>query len=261
MNLNIFVTNEAEGIIKRYKMPVENVKSKILEDLKGNSSLLTVIENSENLRDVQRTRNYKDFSKKIRKDIYYELRQYRQSGGSSAEDHVSTKERSPYVQEFNDRLYAHLSEAEYIIDIGGGVFPLTFPFDRYTNLKKYVWIDKDVKAFDTLRELKIPKLVLFNGAIGEKPWEHYLPPEVVQFDAALMIKLVSVINRQERALIPTLVSVPAKVLVVTAPKESMTKKENIEKREKEVLKRFIDQSGKEIFGELDVPNEFGYFLR
>jgi hypothetical protein len=75
-----------------------------------------------------------------------------------------------------------------------------------------------------------------------------------------MLKLVSVLGRQERELVNVLAEVPAKTVLITAPKESMTKKESIERRERNTLKKFIKLSGRAIAGKLDIENEFGYFI-
>jgi hypothetical protein len=40
----------------------------------------------------------------------------------------------------------------------------------------------------------------------------------------------------------------------------MTKKESIERRERNTLKKFTKLSGRTIAGKLDIENEFGYFI-
>ena len=199
----------------------------------------------------------------MKKDTYYSLRKYHTANDDSLQgevEHISTKERSSHLDSFYAPIFKTYSNVETILDIGGGVFPLTFPFEKFPKLKHYVWIDRDAKSFDTLSKLNNPKLKLYNHSIGEQPWNYYLPEGVGKFDLALMIKLVSVISRQERELLETLATVPAQTILVTAPKEAMTKKESIERRERSVIRNFINLTGRDVVGELDIENEFGYFL-
>jgi len=259
MNKKIFVSEEAQKIVSKYKISNEDAKKRLEEELSKNNQLLSAIDKAASLKEIERLAVYVSFIKKFKKDVYYFLRQYHQKGTSS-EEHISTKERLPYVQAFNDQIVEKYGNVRNIIDVGGGVYPLTFPFEKFSQLEHYVWIDKDPKAYETLLKLENPKLVLYNESIGDRFWEKYLPENISEFDLALMIKLVSVVWRQERDLVSLLTEVPAKTILVTAPKESMTKKESIERRERSVLEKFITLSGRTVVGELDIENEFGYFI-
>lgn len=261
MNKNTFIEAEAQKIVSKYKITIEDAKKHLNIELGKNIPLLSAVEKALSLKEIERLAVYTAFIKKLKKDIYFSLRQYhRDTAVTSVDEHISTQERSPYIDSFNEQIVAKYSNAKNIIDIGGGVYPSTFPFEKFPKLEHYVWIDKDPKAYDVLTRLDNPKLVLFNESIGDRFWEKYLPEDVHEFDLALMIKLISVVKRQERDLIDLLAKVPAKAFLITAPKESMTKKESIERRERSVLKNFIKTSGREVVGELDVENEFGYFL-
>ena len=277
MDLDVFIEGEALKIIKKYKISEKEAAVFLRRELEDSNSLFEAITGSGELKDIYRLREYKVFIKAVKKDIYYHLRQYRvpeasgesTSGGEEkglSQTHVSSREREPYLKEFNKQVLAYCGGAENIIDIGGGVFPATFPFRKFKNLKNYVWMDKDKRAYGHLKELSkdlvLPgqKLILFNESIGDRPWTTFLPKNVEEFDLGLMIKLIGVVWRQERELLDFLVDVPAKKILVTAPKEAMTKKEDIRRREDWVLHRFIEQGGFRITGKINVENEFGYFL-
>jgi len=80
------------------------------------------------------------------------------------------------------------------------------------------------------------------------------------FDLAVMLKVVPVLSRLDRAAVEGLGAVPARRLLLTGSAESMTRRQRIEARERGVLKRFIEQSGRRIVGEFRAGNEFGYLV-
>jgi hypothetical protein len=106
-------------------------------------------------KDPCRLAAYKQFVKKARKGIYYQLRRYkgdsadiaqlcellRQNAGKSPDSgpvaqivsellaaHVSTVERTPYYKDFYSNLFAAISPPKSILDIGCGLHPLSYPF-------------------------------------------------------------------------------------------------------------------------------------
>ncbi len=66
------------------------------------------------------------------------------------EMHISTKERLFYRDEFNKQIERYISTAKEIIDIGSGVYPLMFPWDKATNLSRYVAIEKNESSVTAL---------------------------------------------------------------------------------------------------------------
>ncbi|EKD99483.1 MAG: hypothetical protein ACD_22C00249G0001 [uncultured bacterium] len=269
MNIQTFINTEADNILQKYKGQRSEVESLLAAELSKNKIFLSKIENASDFKELYKLSGYKNLIKKVKKQVYFGLRQYRTKLVSpdsvqSSEvnypyEHVSTRERAPFIQEFNTQLKLY-SDSKNIVDVGGGVFPLTFPFADFPKLQDYVWLDKDKKAYEVLLGTKNSKLKLFNDPIGKKLWSTYLPGGAFEFDLVLMLKLISVIWRQEKNLIPILAAIPAKVILVTAPKEAMTKKQTIQKREDAILKKFIKLTGRKVLGTLDIANEFGYFL-
>ena len=265
MKIETIILEEAKKITSKYKIDQSEVERIIRGHLETFPELINKIESTQGKDQVYRFGDYKDFIKKVKREIYYSLRKYERVPETGAMpnsyEHISVKEREPYIADFMEQLIARSANVHNILDVGGGLFPMTVPFERFPNLGKYVWLDRDKKAYETLKELNNPKLFLYNGKIGEKPWADYLPEGTEIFDLALMIKLVSVVWRQERSLIEKLLQVPAKTILVTAPKEAMTRRQSVYRREKKVLLNFIKMGSFKVVGDLDVGNEFGYFIK
>ncbi|MFC1722415.1 hypothetical protein ACFL0C_02065, partial [Patescibacteria group bacterium] len=91
-------------------------------------------------------------------------------------------------------------------------------------------------------------------------WNYYLEENEKEFDLAIMMKLVPVIARQQKELLNYLSHVPAKHILLTGSKESMVKKQSIEKREDAVLQRFIKLCGRNVIKRFEIENEFGYLI-
>lgn len=288
--LNNLLTQEAKKISFRYKISEEEAGQILLDKFAKSKNLSKKINEVKDVRKIYKLKEFKDLVKSVKKEIYYGLRKYKPDAANVralllqvenlisekkykecnelffhlAETHISTKERLPFINEFNKQLKDLLGNPENILDIGGGLFPLAFPFDTFINLKNLVWIDKDKESFRILKTfLKVPgreKVKLFCENISKADWESYLPNNTDEFDVVLLIKLIPVIQRQEKYLIKRLLDIPAKRFLITASKESMTKRQSIYFREKETLKEFMALSGRTIVGELNIKNEFGYLL-
>ena len=266
--INTFIKELAESICKKYKVDFENAKKYISEDLEKEHSLMENIKKTTDLNQLKKTKNYKTFVKKIKKKIYYDLRTYQKEKATSLENtHISTSERAPYVSNLLEQIDPYISDARSVIDVGGGIFRITFDFKKYNKINRFVWIDKDEISYNKLQDFKaknhLDRLILFHEKIGEHPWAHYLEANQDEslFDFALYLKLIPVIYRQDRELLMYLADIPAKTVLITGSKEAMVKKQNIEKRESKILKNFINQSGREIISKIDVQNEFGYIIR
>lgn len=260
-----FINHCVNEITKKYKISQEDAKGKIEHTLENNSELNETIINSSSLKEITKTRNYKIFIKKLKKEVYFNLRTYHKKNEAEPEmAHISTSERAPYLKELLAQIHPYLKEAKYILDIGGGNFPATFPFGDYKNLKSYVWIDNDPTAYKTLNEYKLQNnlniLSLYNESIGDKPWELYKLQNNHSFDFTFMLKLVPVVARQEKHLVQHLLNIPSRYILITGSKEAMVKKESIEHRERRVIETFLKATNRKIIKEVDTPNEFGYLL-
>lgn len=257
------ISEQTKKICKTYKIEPQNVQKRLQQDIQSNQELSDLINKAKNLKQIYKTKVFKDFIKKIKKEIYYDLRTYQKDfdkKGTLTDTHISTKERSPHLKNLFEQIHEHLKNSETILDIGGGLFPASFPFENYPNLKHYIWLDKDVKSYQKLKKQKYINVRLFNDRIGEKDWHEYLPEGQMQFDFVFMLKLIPVVARQENKLLDELGKTPFKLALITGSKEAMVKKIDIEKREDAVIKDFIEKSGWNVLKKVDIPNEFGYIV-
>jgi len=254
------IQEQTDKICKTYKIEPNEVQELLSQKIKGNGELVDIINSSENLKQVYRTKIFKQFIKKAKKEMYYSLRTYQKESEDLVDSHISSRERSEHIDKLFDQIDGHIKMAEVILDIGGGLFPASFPFEKYPNLKQFIWVDKDKKAYESLKKENYSKLVLHNYNIGENLWEEYLPEGLSEFDFVFMLKLIPVVNRQEKELLEVISKVPFKQALITGSKEAMVKKIDIEKRENAVIRGFIDTFGFNIVKKIDLPNEFGYII-
>ncbi len=263
--LEKFLGEQTQKIVKNYKISSEEVRQILKNELDRFPALKNEIAIAGNLKSIYRTHQYKNFIKKTKKDIYYQLRTYQTTLKAPVDSHLSTKERKPFIDSFFQQLKPYFARSSYIIDLGGGMFPASIETGLFNGFKEYVWLDKDKESFNKLNKYKdvqeLKNLILYNQRFGKEDWQHYLPKNVGRFDLALMLKLVPVVHRQENGLLAWLAEVPAKLILITGSKEAMVKKENIENRERKVIKRFISGIQGEIIKELELPNEFGYLIK
>lgn len=292
--LSDFFKAEAFRISKVYRISQDSAETILRNKFQKNKTLVEKAHASMELDDIKRLREYKDFLKNVKKDVYYLLRQYYTPEDKDnfiniitkleqhitkritpeieadferlTEFHTSTRERNPHLDKFNNFLFQNFNNCVSIFDIGGGVFPLTFPYIKFQLLHNYIWLDKDELAFRALKLREHYKynqdleFGLYNERIGQRDWTYYLPKGHTQFDLVLMLKLVPVIWRQERTLILKLAKIPAKHILLTGSKEAMTRKENIYRKENQSLKRFIEYTGRKVVKTFEFENEFGYVL-
>ncbi len=255
------IKEQTDKICEQYKISKEEVSKILLNKLENNPDLLNLATGSATTKEVYRTKKFKDFIKKTKKEIYYDLRTYKKESDDLINSHISSKERAPYIENLFMQIDGYLKNAETVLDLGGGLFPASFPFEKYPKLKTYVWVDKDKEAYQTLKDQNYKKVFLHNYSIGEKAWNYYLPDDKKGFDFVFMLKLIPVIYRQHRELLEHISEIPFKYALVTGSKEAMVKKQDIESRENKVITGFITNSGKKIVKKIDLPNEFGYLIQ
>ncbi|MBN1964467.1 MAG: hypothetical protein JW910_07460 [Anaerolineae bacterium] len=287
------VQREVAAICARYRITPEDARAILLETFAARPALVYEIAARHPAEDVTRLRAYKDALKAAKKQVYYALRQYHQDQDEEADrlarlaalieagaddaalrpaladllrGHVSTRERAAHYVEFYAQWFDLLgAPPRTVLDVGCGLHPLSYPFgDAARCPDRYVALDRDAAAIETLQvyaaHVGPERLVAAVADVGEARWLEYLPPGTDRFDAALLLKLVPVLHRQQRELLPRLAALPARRLLVTASAQAMTRHEDITRREDRVLREFIAASGRPVLGELRLENEFGYLL-
>lgn len=232
---------------------------------------------------LRRTRAYRQARKDARKEVYYTLRRYKPSreemaslsralGAARDEDerarrvaqvldaHSSTRERLADRDAFFAGLLPLIGEPRCILDVGCGVFPLMFPFEvPGAGVKLYLAADRDplvlaaLEAFTVHRHAGCLKSRLWDLREG---WSPLLDEGGVdEFDVAFLFKLVPVVARQERDLLAVLRETPARRLVLTGSRQSLTRPRGIEHRQRRVLRRFVETGGFVVTGEFRVASE------
>jgi len=282
---------EVAAIIERYKISREDAEKKLCAAFAEKAGLLEKINARYALEDVTRWREYRDTLKKAKKKIYYSLRRYRRNpergdaltrtlrdaviAGKSAGDiesirtallrsHASTDERFPYYDRFYDSVFSAASPVSSVLDLGCGLHPLSFPFEKQPAGGIYLAVDRHPDIIEILTlyakctgPWKL--LPILSGLDGFDPGP-YLSEGKRSIDLIFMLKLIPVLERQKRHLLSGLASLSARVMLITASVEAMSRKEKIAAREDRSLRHFIDMTGREIDQKLSLPNEFGFFL-
>lgn len=268
---------ESSQICKIYKIDRQIVIDKLHEAFYKTPKLFDKLNETKSLKNLERLSIYKDMIKMVKKDVYFSLRQYHSDFvnldtlqgedkfNSIVLSHISTKERLLQKGDFNNQLEPYIKDAQNILDIGSGVYPIIFPYDKAFKLENYIAVDKDVESIENINEYaktnNTEGLKGIERSIKNSKWSFYLPEGVKEFDTVFMFKLIPVIARQERRLLQSLAQIPAKIMIITASKEAMVKKKDISKREDKVLMDFVKLSEREIIGKIDIENEFGYVLK
>jgi 16S rRNA (guanine(1405)-N(7))-methyltransferase len=283
------IDQEIKSICSRYKIGPEPVRKHINETIRHHPRLIQKIQENKNV-NISRLKAYKCFIKDVKKTIYYQLRKYHQSPANESHlkqrlanvpvdhkksdhlrtiltdllaSHVSSKERLPYIEEFYRQLFECINPPQTIVDIGCGLHPLSYPFDNSMALKAYFAIDKDVSAIDVLnlyaphiRPIRLKPVCM---DIKDITWSDFLD-QASQFDLAIMLKLIPVICRHSPSSLTQLYHIPAKRIVITGNIESMTRHENIRRKEEQVLHKFIEMTGRKIINSFQIDNEFGLVI-
>jgi hypothetical protein len=286
--VELIATESAET----YKMDYGLIVKLLIEELllPKNASYRTCFNGVDALKNVMRLREYKNFRKNIRGNIYQRLRQYKASSNSVngilakliesdcidapslinqlLEEHVSTRERLPNKDEFIGCMSRDIKPGSALIDIGCGFNPLLFPTRFFENLSSYIAVDKDAEATEIVgvfaKKCNIPNLRAYTWDISSGIYVLNELTGLDHYDAAVLLKVVPVVNRadqtynKESQCMPVLGNFPATRFLATVSRESMTKHESIEKRETATLRQFIRTYGFSIDSEFLCGSEFGY---
>jgi SAM-dependent methyltransferase len=234
------------------------------------------------------TRQFKALSAAVRRRVYHQLRRYQrepadgEGEGASAERlrasaagpererllrslagrHVSTRERLRELDAFHRQLFALIGRPASVLDVGCGLYPLLFPFDGAgRGVAAYVAVDKHpgwVEAVAAYAQARGDGRLLPLRLDVAGGWAPLLERAGrARFDVALLLKLVPVLQRRQRATLEVIRRTPARMLLLTGSVSSMTRRERVDRRERAVLRRLVGEAGWSVVGELDTDEEFG----
>lgn len=265
---------------KQYRIDEPTATDWVRAVLAKDTAFRRAVEAATSGESLLRTRAFKDAATAAKKHVYYSLRRYRPAdsdaalealrslppGGPAterdaaaravAEGHRSTAERLPSLAEFYASLFAAVGSPRSILDIGCGVQPLLFPFDGSgTCVERYLATDKDAQAIQAAEAYSSARgdgrLTAVRSDLSAG-W----PREWGEFEVALMLKVVGVVERQERELLDVLATTPARRWVVSGSRVAMAKNRDIEKRERAAVARFVEQAGRRVTAEFTAGEEF-----
>ncbi|MGG4551381.1 hypothetical protein [Paenibacillus humicus] len=299
-SLNGLLEDFEMKVTKRYKIDQSTLRDVFLDCVQKNIELAALIERENDIKKIKRTKIYSKFENSLKKKIYMDLRRYYQNKEEIEEklsdlfearsttltnktmltddpldplqnlllSHVSTKERIHDCDILYDTLSPYLDNTDNIIDIGCGIHPLL----AYRQLKKelsslrhYIAIDKDqtsIKIVNSFAELNNQQSLIAHKWDLAGGWNDlYKITGIKQYDFAFMMKLLPLLSKQNRELVSNLKQTPAKFILVTGSKTSLTKKINIEKRESAIINDFIQNVGWKKVHKINLSEEFGWIVQ
>ncbi len=280
-------------VVCRYRISPADAAPIVRAELTKDRELRQIALSGRSVKQLARMGAYKRAVTNARRRVYYHLRRYKAQVGDGertfeslteqlrnstdtdtsrtialeiAAMHVSTRERVDWLEQFNHQLLSAIGGCRTILDVGCGVYPLTFPFDDpRVELENYVAVDKDpvvveaVSAF--VHATRNDGLITVRWDIRDG-WESLLAKSGRErFDVGFLFKLIPVLNRRDRPMLEVLAHTPGDCLVVTGSKVSMTRGKSVERRERAVIGRFCQTSHRQVAGEFSTDNEFALVLK
>ena len=157
------------GVLRRYRARADMAERIVRDTLRESPTLVCALEAEADFARVERTRDFKEFQKRVRKRVYYALRRYRDGDeerqvqelealGDAEQDaaaermreladsHVSTRERRDHLESFHGAIAEALGDPRSVLDVGSGLMPLIFDFARFPRLEAYWACDRDPTA-------------------------------------------------------------------------------------------------------------------
>lgn len=291
--LNGLVHDLAREASDKYRIESADAIEMIREEFETNPALHRAAAENDSPQKLKRTKVYKKAANSAKKKIYFRLRNYRSDAqpidglltrltqaspetpiqerqaiiSAIIQGHASTRERLPSRDEFYRQLFEHVNPPQRIIDVGCGVHPLMLPFesDWAREIKVYVAVDKNSNDISCInhfaRTQQLEPLTGIHWEISEGWSKLGQRQHCQQFDVAFLMKVVPVVLRQQRELLPVLTHTPATTWILTGSRIGLAKRRTIEKREKRVLEEFVSLAGRTVKHEFEVDEEFVWIVK
>ncbi|MBM7776546.1 16S rRNA (guanine(1405)-N(7))-methyltransferase [Actinokineospora baliensis] len=275
----------AGDIVRRYRIEHDQAVDMVVESFGRNRALVSAIADADSVDKVKRLRVYRDAATAAKKEIYHHLRRYRPAESSATEavdrlvdlppgapvadavravvaGHISTAERLGDLDGFFGQLFEHIGSPDSVLDVGCGVLPLLFPLDN-PPVKELWAVDTDPEAIRAVRAYARtePRIHPVQWDLNED-WAALsaqgLPARV---DVALVLKVLPVVARRAPKALEVLARTPADLLVFSGSRTAMAKRQDIERREAGVLRRFFAEFGFTEVGEFRTEDEICLVVR
>ena len=278
----------AQDAARRYRIGAEQARSRIECAWRSQPALRALARKTPSPRALARTRLYRQAAAQAKKDIYYHLRRYRSNADdfsaglerlrraatqaqcraareALARGHASTAERWPDLDGFLEGTQAAWGDCATLLDVGCGLMPLLFPFDRVGGgLRRYVGCDRDARCMAAVNACGQGLGRVLSGHVWDiaDGWAALEAQTGIQrYDAAFLLKLVPVVARQQPRLLTTLAAVPASRLIVTGSRQALARRQDISRRERAVIRGFAQRHGLIVESEFETPSEVGLVMR
>ena len=274
------VAAEVDAALSRYRADRAAALALFLKVLDGDAKVVAArakaAARGEPPQQIVRTKAWRQAVKKARKQLYADLRRFVRVDvdladlacqlaalSPGADDtplrnavlagHASTAERGP--ADSWEPLWAawrpHLGGARRVLDVGGGVFSLGLPAPALGFASVHV-LERDPGCVAALQAWS-----------GRHPWltaerwslEDGLGCLEGTYDLALLLKVLPVFARQDRAHLQALAALPARRWLVSGSTEALARKQDIARRETAVLHRVLSQLDKQVVAEFRVGSE------
>ena len=294
------VQDSVKIILKRYKISEEKAEEFFLEEaFKNKKFMKNVLEFSER-KNFEKWSEYRKVLKKAKKNIYYFLRQYKHEPEEKIKEkfgelkkalkkegkiektlelhkellemHVSSRERTESYKNFYEKIFKVTGKPESILDVSCGFNYFSLPFMKLEKLSyagtefKKEFVEEMNRYFALIKNYSEIKAKGFLLDLKERDFE--TRNELLdlnkgkEFDIAFLLKLIPVMEREKRGSTDGLIeTIPAKWIVLSVSKESMTKKEKIAFREVKIIKNFIKQNSLYVNATIDFENEIVFITK
>ena len=185
--------------------------------------------------------------------------------------HISSKERIEFYPEFYKKIFEITGTPESLLDVSCGFnyFSLVFSGLKKLNFVgteyKKEFVEQMKEYFDLIKDSKIKGkgfLLDLKNTDFETRNELMDLNNGKNFDVVFLFKLIPVMEREKKGLTENLLDlIPAKWIILSCSKESMTKKEKIAFRETTIMKKFIKENSLYLNAKIDFPNEIVFVVK
>jgi 16S rRNA (guanine(1405)-N(7))-methyltransferase len=227
--------------------------------------------------ELPKARNADDAVKRVKRRLHQAVGAFRRERGAAAgaawplddpvalraacraamRGHASTRERLPHLATFYRGIWEITGVPRRLLDLGCGLNPLALPW-MHLGDATYAAIDVDAGTLEVVRgfltAVAQPHLTELRDLVDDAA--------VAEADAALLLKLVTTLDRQDRdAARRLLEGLPVRHAVVSFAARSLGGRGGRERTYRDRLDRLVSDSGRvRTVAEASVPNELVFVL-